>query len=94
MLDSATPDQDASFLKWLKGEGIGYWHWLSHCWLLVNNAGHLRASVIRDKAEDIYGRPNLMVLELKGSSESDTWSGLGPKSENHNMFEWIRSNWN
>lgn len=90
LLDSAAEDQDNQFLEWLKEKGVGWWHWLSLSWLIVNSRGDLSAGKIRNKVTEVYGS-NTLVIELQGSD--DTWAGYGPKRGKRNMFKWLEETW-
>ena len=92
LLDSAIPEQDKEFKKWVKEQRFGYWHWISQSWLLIATNKDMRARTIRDKATAIYEKTHLLVLELQTTGD-DTWSGFGPKSEVSDMFKWIKRNW-
>ena len=95
LLDSVTPEQDKSFRSWLIENNVGYWHWLSHCWLINKGSSEqINASKIRDKAIELYDNTHVLVLELRGTADSDTWSGYGPKTEKRDMFKWLKSDWN
>lgn len=83
--------QDEAFIAYIKEYGLGWWHWLSNVWLIVDSNGKLSAREIRDKLRLIYPGEHTIVLEL--SENGDTWSGFGPKSEERNMFEWLKTNW-
>ena len=81
LLDSATPEHDKEFKKWVKERGFGYWHWLSQSWLLTSTDRYVTASDVRDKVMEIYDEcRRLLVLELRGTGH-DTWSGFGPKKK-------------
>ena len=93
LLDSATPEQDKEFKKWVKEQGFGYWHWLSQSWLLVSTDSDVKAGDVRSKAMEIYDEcDRLLVLELRGTSH-DTWAGFGPRKQTTNMFTWIKNHW-
>ena len=91
LLGSATKDQDDAFLNFIKSNRLGWWHWFPNSWLLKKLNSDIGASDLRDAARDIYGRANNLVIEL--NDNEDTWSGFGPKTENKDMFHWIRENW-
>ena len=92
LLDSSSKEQNSEFLNWIKEQGLGSWHWLSHSWLIVDSAGISKASEIGNVVRNIYGATNHFVIEI--SEDGDTWSGFGPKGEDRNMFTWIHKNWN
>jgi hypothetical protein len=95
LIDSSTATQNEQFRSYLKGLKVGWWHWLSNCWLVTDSLDlpDLSASALRDKVKNVYGGINCLVLELRGESDNDTWSGLGPKTEKKDMFRWLHDNW-
>ncbi|MDP9524256.1 hypothetical protein [Pseudomonas putida] len=92
MIDSSTDEQNNEFLKWVKKEKVGWWHWINNSWLISNRSGHLSAGTIRDKITEIFPGENTLVIEL--SEGEGTWSGYGPTKEGNDMFRWIKENWN
>ena len=91
IIEVSTKEQNDAFLAWIKAEKLGWWHWFQNTWLLSNPAGSLRASGIRDKLRECFGTANTLVLELKNGE--DTWAGFGPKTDDKDMFKWLRKNW-
>ena len=90
--NTATQSQHRAFKDFVSQGGIGYWHWLSHAWLLTTDDVPLfSAPWVRDKVEEFYPSIRCLVLEL--NKDGDTWSGFGPKGENKNMFTWMHKNW-
>jgi hypothetical protein len=94
-VDSATAEQDEAFREYVRVNRLGWWHWLSHLWLLVDPTGSQTASRLTDVLLGIYPGVSTLVLELREDSPgvfSGHWSGYGPASEEGNMFAWIRRN--
>ncbi len=92
LLESATPQQDEEFRKWVDEQSFGYWHWLGQSWLLVDRVKNSDAHAIRDKAIVIYDDINLIVLDVTAQSQGK-WAGFGPQSEESDMFKWFHENW-
>lgn len=90
-LDSYTDIQNNEFKSYIKDNGYGWWHWINGFWLLVDNTGDLTAKKLRDDLAVIYPGVHKLILELRG--DDDTWSGFGPKTENKDMFSWLKKNW-
>ncbi len=90
-IGTSTPEQDQAFREWISGS-YGWWHWIGNVWLIVDLNGMLTAAVIRDQLLECYPGVTTLVLEL-GVSESCTWSGFGPNTEQRNMFKWLENNW-
>lgn len=76
--------------EWLKAEKLGYWHWLSGAWLLVDAKGTLQAESIRNVLNGFYPKIHKLVLEFEGET---SWSGFGPLNESNDMFDWLRKVW-
>jgi len=91
LVGSATKEQNDAFLRYIKANNLGWWHWLPNAWLLKGTNTQLKAANIRDAARDVFGKANNFVIEL--NEEGETWSGFGPKTETKNMFAWIHKNW-
>ncbi|MFS3509318.1 hypothetical protein [Citrobacter braakii] len=90
-LNPATPEQDKKFVAFIKEHGLGWWHWLENTWLLVDRNGRFSAAELRAELKNIYPKIHMLVIEL--SDEGDNWAGFGPKSEDQDMFSWIKRNW-
>ncbi len=83
-----TKKNSNAFTNYLKENGMGWWHWLSNTWLVIDKNDKVDSKILRDKARDIFRAHNL-VIEVKDGK----WAGFGPKSENKDMFDWIKRNW-
>jgi hypothetical protein len=95
LLDSATKEQDAVLLDWIKQHpGTGWWNWLSTSWLLATANPTFTAAELRDAVDRAYPGVFNLVLELRpcGDKWNDNWAGFGPAGKK-NMFDWIRQNW-
>ena len=90
-VDNFTKEQDQLFIKYIEENGLEWWHWLSHTWLLVNPSGNISIEVLRDKVLEIYKSEYNLVVEI--TVNQDTWAGFGPLTDEKNMFEWLHSNW-
>jgi len=91
VLNESTSEQDKEFIKYIKSEKIGWWHWIDNLWMLRTTNEKISAQSLRDKIGEIYPSVRIMVFEL--GEKRDTWSGRGPKTEEKNMFTWIKKNW-
>lgn len=87
---NATAQEDERFSAYLKEKGVGWWHWLSNTWLVVDSLENISAKDLRDKAIEIYEGKNNLVLEI---SAGGVWFGYGPTAPNKDMFKWIKENW-
>ncbi|MGA2645754.1 MAG: hypothetical protein ABSF15_13660 [Candidatus Sulfotelmatobacter sp.] len=89
-LASSTPQQEEAFKESLLP--LAWWHWVKTMWLIIDEDGILTAADLRDKVKECYPGVFSMVLELR-SDGTDTWAGFGPKSEQKNMFTWMKNVW-
>lgn len=89
-VDSMSDEQEQKFLEYIRKNGYGWWHWLNNFWLIVDGEGKLTASQLRDTLKSIVPNVNLLVIDVEGKQN---WSGFGPRSEERNMFNWIRKTW-
>lgn len=90
-LNSETLEQGKEFVEYLRKNNLGWWHWISNTWLIVDSKGKLTAASFRDDLNEIFPNVRKIVLELRGAD--DTWSSFGPTTPNENMTSWIRKNW-
>ena len=85
--DNIPKEKEMHFIQFIKDNKLGWWHWISNMWLLVDSSGQMTASILRDKICKLYSENRVMVIELDG--DRDTWAGFGP-TQPKNMFDWIK----
>lgn len=90
-LDSSTDEQDKAFIGFIREHGLGWWHWISTNWMLVDSKGKFTAKTLRSELMRIYPSINMIIIEI--SDEGDTWAGFGPNGEKKNMFTWLKNTW-
>lgn len=83
-----TSEDISSFLKYIKEQDFGWWHWVSNVWLLTTYNKRITAGELRDKFRDISGNKTVVVLEV----QAVTWATFGPTGED-GIAKWIRDNW-
>jgi hypothetical protein len=85
-VEEMTKPQEEEFLAYIRSERMGWWHWISNFWLLIDRHDAVTASAIRDKLREISEPSRCLVMQV----DHITWSGMrnDPK-----MFEWIKSTW-
>ena len=88
--DNIPKEKEMHFIQFIKDNKLGWWHWISNMWLLVDSSSQMTASILRDKICKLYSENRVMVIELDG--DRDTWAGFGP-TQLKNMFDWIKQNW-
>ena len=91
IIENSTKEQNDSFLEWIRGEKVGWWHWFQNVWLLSNVGGDLTSKGVRDKVREFFPGANTLVLELR--ENEGTWSGFGPVGGKRNMFAWLKKSW-
>jgi hypothetical protein len=83
--DATTAQRDA-FTKYLRDAPGGFWHHVSHGWLIVNAGGQHDAISLRNKAKEFMPSAVHLVLEV----EPVTWAGFFKTQAG----DWIRKYWN
>ncbi|MBP6739569.1 MAG: hypothetical protein KA146_06245 [Leptospiraceae bacterium] len=87
----STDEEDMTFINFIKDNKLGWWHWISNVWLIVDSHGVFSVSELRDYVKEIFSGEHLLVIEL--NEQGDTWAGFGPATESKNMFDWIKKSW-
>jgi hypothetical protein len=84
--------EDQAFKKWLNDQRLGWWHWMSGSWLVIDKNGAFTATQIRDAFKGIYNKKLCMVFE----HGSDDYAGIGPDDDDkrEQMSSWLEKNWN
>lgn len=90
-VNKSNKDQNIEFLKYLRQQRFGWWHYLDNTWLIVDSKGTSKIGDIRDKAKVTFENEYNMIFELKDGEGS--WSGFGPNSSSRSMFKWLKENW-
>lgn len=88
-IDPTTKSQTDAIREWIESEDINWWHWVDGMWLIISDKRHLHVSTIRDRVNALAPDVTTLVIEV----EPTTWSGFGPKTEERDMFKWLRANW-
>lgn len=90
-INKSSETQEQKIIDYFKSIGVGYWHWLTNTWLVVDSTGKFNASDFRKKAREVFNDEFNLVIEL--NQYGDTWAGFGPNSKEQNMFQWINDYW-
>jgi hypothetical protein len=91
-IDSTTSAQNKAFKEYLQSAAeLGWWHWLSNLWLIIDNSGKWSAISLRDKVKEFYPKEHLVIFVIGESG--DTWAGFGPSTSQRDMFRWLRAYW-
>jgi hypothetical protein len=88
--ESLSTEQSNAFTNWVEAKGFGYWHWIDGFWLIVSPSGQIDLQVVAEKLNELSPSSNNLVLEVPQPSG---WYGYGPKSEQKNMFTWLKETW-
>src|SRR5580698_10225755 len=91
LIEASSAEQNVAFREYIKGTRMGWWHWMANAWLLVDPKGVVNAAQIRDKVVQIFPGMDTLVIEMR--EEGGTWAGFGPRTDERNMFNWLRTNW-
>jgi hypothetical protein len=92
LLQEGNDEMDDKFVNdFLDKNGMGWWHWLPHSWLLTDSSGALKVKDISNAVNGIYKEQYNLVIEL--NPDGDTWYGFGPIAEDKDYFSWLRANW-
>lgn len=83
-------EEQERFLEFVRGKGMGWWHWISECWLLTDPKQTVTAAEIRDFLHQLSGIQRCLVMEVEPEK---SWAGLGPNSPPQEMFKWIKETW-
>jgi hypothetical protein len=86
-----TKDQDDAFKNWLNSREVGWWHWISGSWVVIDLSGALTVDEIRDNVQASYVDKYCMVFE----HDSNRYAGAGPNddAQRKRMGDWIANNW-
>ena len=90
-VNKSKKDQNEEFLKYIRQQRFGWWHYLDNTWLIVDPKGTSEIGQIRDKVKIAFENEYNMIFEL--DEGEGTWSGFGPNSPTRNMFKWLKENW-
>ena len=83
--DAVATERDA-FTQWLRSSGLvaGFWHHMSHTWIIIDLRGGFTCSTLRDKTSEFIPNASKLVFEVTSSK----WAGFVP-SKSH---EWLYAN--
>lgn len=90
-VNNSTEEQEQKFLEYIKEQGFGWWHYLKNTWLIIDVLDKSDVSGIRDNVMKAFEGEYTMVFQL--NEKEGTWSGFGPKSDERDMFKWIKEKW-
>ena len=86
MVNDGTSEQQNQITQYFRNKEVGWWHWLSDVWLVVDSKNQLKASKLRDELNDLVPGVRKIVLEVEGG----TWSAYC----HSDSFDWLHGNWN
>ena len=91
-VNGMTEEEEKAFISYIRDKRMGWWHWVSNFWLLVDPSEQIEVVDIRDVLIRVAPGKRNLVLQVEIEDES-TWAGLGPTGEKNDMFNWIRKTW-
>ena len=90
---AGTTAQDQAFKDWLNSKSLGWWHWISGSWLVVDHFGILSAMDFRDALGQTHPGIRSLVVELPPGDVSHKWAGFGPNTPQNSMANWLNETW-
>ena len=81
--DAKTEQRD-EFTTWLRGQGAGFWHHISHTWLVVDAKNVLTTAMLRDKARVLMPEGTLIIMQVTPVE----WNGFAPLASH----AWLKKN--
>ncbi len=91
-IQGMTAEQEQAFADFLDSKSCGWWHWIYNFWLVVDPSETLTAASLRDEINTISPGLKRLVVDVTESRRA-VWAGYGPSSEERNMFNWLREDW-
>ena len=82
-------EEEKAIIEYFHGKHT-WWHWIGGFWLVIDSSGKLTAENIRDHVHVVAPNARILVLEVQKGHD---WAGIGPETEQKNMFRWIRKFW-
>ena len=92
-IDGETEEDVAKFMKYVRQNGLGWFHWFNNFWLLTSRGGTVTAADIRDELTEYLDDKNVVVVQVEGV----TWATYGPQGEGEgkkkNISRWLTRTW-
>jgi hypothetical protein len=84
--DATAEQQNAVTNHFTNRNGIGYWHWYSDMWLLIDSTNFWNAETLRDKLNELLPANHKFVCEVRYPAN---WAAFG----NPDTFPWLHNEW-
>lgn len=85
-VDNATAAQQDIVTNWLRSTHLGFWHHLSHAWLVIDRRDVYSVDTLRDQLTQLVPNVSLIVM---GIDNPFFWAGFGPTPN----FTWLHEVW-
>lgn len=85
-IDNASVLQQNAVTTWLRTTPLGFWHQLSHVWLIVDRTNTHSVATLRDQFTRLVPGATLIVVAVE---DPKAWAGFGPTPK----FEWLGQVW-
>ena len=85
-VDNATAQQQDAITTWLRSTQLGFWHYLSHAWLVVDRTDTYNVNSLRDQVTRLVPGATFIIVVV---ADPNGWAGYGPSPK----FEWLHSVW-
>ena len=60
--DNIPKEKEMHFIQFIKDNKLGWWHWISNMWLLVDSSGQMTASILETKYVSFILKIELWLL--------------------------------
>ena len=78
--DNIPKEKEMHFIQFIKDNKLGWWHWISNMWLLVDSSGQMTASILRDKYVSFILKIELWLLNwMEIETRGPALDQLNPK---------------
>ena len=84
--DASNTEQDVVTAHFRGVPGIGFWHWFSDVWLIVDTTNKLNAENLRNRLNELLPNSHKIVINAENVNN---WAAYG-RTEN---FQWFRDEW-
>src|SRR5579871_1603340 len=86
-VDAEMPDEQARITDYFKVQGLQYWHWLQHQWLVVDYQDKWNVISLRNALNKLAPTRNNFVIQIK---EDWNWMAMHVPKE---AIDWINEHW-
>lgn len=81
-------EKEKGLATYLEKRGYGWWHWIENFWIIVTYS----EENFSQKLIDLINEDNAHRIFLLQVHPEKKWHGVGPATDDKNMFEWLEEN--